>query len=357
MLQQTQVKTVLPYWQRWMRTVPTIRALARAKPEELHKLWEGLGYYTRVRNMQNAARLIIENHGGLFPRQFEDVLELPGIGRYTAGAICSIAFGEPKPVLDGNVIRVLTRVFGIDGDPKEKKVNASLWQLSEDLVRHAGGCQGRARVLTPFLQEAPRLERKSNGSLRDPPTRAEANIEHPASSFNQALMELGALVCTPRHPRCESCPVASLCAAFQENRVDELPALKPRPAASLRRFAAFVVERRGRILVRQRSAGVLNAHLWEFPNIELKRHRTDMRTSIRELLGENPRTLQRLCAIKHTITRYRITLDAYSVTGVGRIARRGGFSWLSRGELKHRAFASAHGKILSRWIDGMLVDR
>ena len=120
MLQQTQVKTVMPYWERWMRELPTIQAAASASPDKIHKLWEGLGYYTRVRNLQKAARQIVEEHDGKFPDNFNDVLALPGIGRYTAGAICSIAFNQPKPILDGNVIRVLTRAFGIGENPKEK---------------------------------------------------------------------------------------------------------------------------------------------------------------------------------------------------------------------------------------------
>src|SRR5437868_2047191 len=137
MLQQTQVKTVLPYWERWMRSLPDIESLAKARMETIHKLWEGLGYYTRVRNLQKAAQVIMEIHGGKFPRDFEAVLALPGIGRYTAGAICSIAFNQPTPILDGNVIRVLTRVFGIAENPKEKGANAKLWDLAEKLVAHA----------------------------------------------------------------------------------------------------------------------------------------------------------------------------------------------------------------------------
>src|SRR6266478_5371856 len=117
MLQQTQVKTVLPYWERWMAELPDIQALAAASLDRIHKLWEGLGYYTRVRNMHRAARIIMEEHAGSFPKQFEDVLVLPGIGRYTAGAICSIAYNQAMPSLDGNAIRVLTRLFGIDGNP------------------------------------------------------------------------------------------------------------------------------------------------------------------------------------------------------------------------------------------------
>src|SRR6266850_5307439 len=138
MLQQTQVKTVLPYWKRWMQALPDITALAKARPEKLHKLWEGLGYYRRVRNMQTAAKLIREKHDGEFPNNFEDVLALPGIGRYTAGAICSIAFNQPKPILDGNVIRVLSRLFGIGGNPREKETNKNLWRIAQALVEEAG---------------------------------------------------------------------------------------------------------------------------------------------------------------------------------------------------------------------------
>jgi A/G-specific adenine glycosylase len=137
MLQQTQVKTVIPFWNRWLRELPTIEAAAKAPSEKIHKLWEGLGYYTRVRNLQKAAQVIVEKHGGKFPEKFDEVLALPGIGRYTAGAICSIAFNQPTPLLDGNVIRVFTRIFGIAENPKEKITNARLWQLAEDLVCRA----------------------------------------------------------------------------------------------------------------------------------------------------------------------------------------------------------------------------
>ena len=134
MLQQTQVKTVIPYWKRWMRELPTIEAVAKASPAKIHKLWEGLGYYTRVRNLQKAAQQIVEQARRQVSTELSTTFSrLPGIGRYTAGAICSIAFNQPTPILDGNVIRVLTRIFGIAENPKEKKTNARLWQLAEEL--------------------------------------------------------------------------------------------------------------------------------------------------------------------------------------------------------------------------------
>ena len=177
MLQQTQVKTVFAYYRRWMRALPTIKALANASPEKIHKLWEGLGYYARVRNLQKAAQLIVAKHDGLFPQTFTDVLALPGIGRYTAGAICSIAFNRPTPILDGNVIRVLTRVFGIATDPHEKQTNALLWRLAEDIVVCAES-QGRKVGSVVLNRPHPAASRKHSS----------------CSSLNQSLMELGALV-------------------------------------------------------------------------------------------------------------------------------------------------------------------
>jgi A/G-specific adenine glycosylase len=307
MLQQTQVKTVVPYWECWMQELPTIQSLAKARPEKIHKLWEGLGYYTRVRNLQRSAQLICEKHGGRFPDHFDDALALPGIGRYTAGAICSIAFNQPAPILDGNVIRVLTRIFGITGNPREKKANARLWQLAEELVLQAS----RPAPRTPRL--APR-----------------------ASHLNQSLMELGALVCTPRRPQCVVCPAKKFCVASQEDRIEQLPNLGARPATTHRRFHAYIVERRGRFLVRQRPAGVVNAHLWEFPNEEISTRFTSMRGNSRPF-----------CTVKHSITRYRITLDAFVADAGVKKYVDGDGRWLTLPELKKLSFPGAHKKILA----------
>jgi A/G-specific adenine glycosylase len=324
MLQQTQVKTVLPYWKRWMRALPNLEALANANSQRLHKLWEGLGYYTRVRNMQKAARLVMARHEGKFPTDFHDVLALPGIGRYTAGAICSIAFGQPKPILDGNVIRVLTRLFGISGNPREKATNARLWHLAEQLVQ-------RAAQASRFTVHVSRFS-----SL----------VSRSCSQLNQSLMELGALICTPKAPQCGACPVARQCIAFRHGRVTEFPHQAKRLPASARRYVAVVAERRGRFLVRQRPAGVVNAHLWEFPNLEIGQDGTDLRTAAKTLLGFNPSSPEHLCTIKHSITRYRITLDVYRVReGWKRGTERNG-KWIKPSELSRLPFASAHKRIL-----------
>jgi A/G-specific adenine glycosylase len=320
MLQQTQVKTVIPYWERWMRALPTIEALARAEPETIHKLWEGLGYYTRVRNMHRAAQVIMETHRGNFPRKFADVLNLPGIGRYTAGAICSIAYDQPHPILDGNVIRVLTRLEGIGGNPREASVNAALWALAEQLVLAAA--QHR-------------------------PAHAKRARNRPCSHLNQALMELGALVCTPKQPRCGVCPLNTRCRAYREGCTETLPNLRRRPAAIDRRFLAFVVRRQGRLLIRRRPPGVVNAHLWELPNIEVGAGGEDIRKAARRVLGFTPVALTPLGAIKHSITRYRFHVEAYVAALPPRLAMPSKVGrWATDAETHRLPFSSAHRKLV-----------
>jgi A/G-specific adenine glycosylase len=307
--------------------------LANARPEKIHKLWEGLGYYTRVRNMQKAAQLILGRHGGKFPEQFDEILALPGIGRYTAGAICSIAFNQPTPVLDGNVIRVLTRLFGIQGNPREKKTNELLWIMAQRLVSAAPGHGGSAG----------RIPKAAEG--RRSPRRYRADG---ASLLNQSLMELGALICTPRQPKCEQCPVARPCVARRQNRAHVLPNLARRAPQVRRRFIAFVVESRGRYLVRRRPAGAVNASLWEFPNAEVDVDSPGVRAAAVAALGFAPRRLEPLCTIKHSITRYRIRLDAYAAgRNRGRNVAPDEGRWFNLSELTTLPFPSAHKKILT----------
>ena len=273
MLQQTQVSTVIPYWERWMRELPNIQSLACAPEQKVLKLWEGLGYYTRARNLHRVAKSL---NGNPFPNTFEDVLALPGIGRYTAGAICSIAFNQPTPVLDGNVRRVLSRVFA---------TNEDLWPIAEELVTKTRSC----------------------------------------GALNQALMELGAMICTPRDPLCAQCPVATNCLARRLGRIDEFPAKPARATVTHRRSRVFVYHHKGRYLVRQRPDDVVNARLWEFPNAE-----------------RAPAKGARLCAFEHTITRYRIAVEAFLVQQKPGIEGK----WLPLARLDALPFSSAHRKIL-----------
>jgi len=332
MLQQTQVKTVIPYWQRWMCALPSIQSLAKARSEKIHKLWEGLGYYRRVRNLQRAAQLIVRDHGGKFPERFDDVLALPGIGPYTAGAICSIAFDQPQPILDGNVMRLLTRLFGIRGNPRKSGINKELWKLAGQLVVSAAETNSAA---SPGDSRS-FFDPQSSG---DPPGLC--------SRLNQALMELGALVCTPKQPGCETCPLNRLCTAHQEGSVKQLPQLAlSRPTTPLH-FFSFVVEHRGRFLVRQRAAGFVNAYLWEFPNIEADEAWSNPQQAARKLFGKIPMRLEPLCSFKHSITRYRITLRAYRA----RFSTRPVFfnaQWIESRHFRKFPFTGAHKKIVKQ---------
>ncbi len=230
MLQQTQVVTVQPYFERFIARFPTVQALAGADEGEVFALWSGLGYYSRARNLHAAARRIVEGWGGAVPRTVAELLTLPGIGRYTAGAIASIAYDMRAPVLDGNVIRVLTRLLGIEEDPRSPAVRDRLWAAAEDLL----------------------------------PARR-------CGDFNQALMELGATVCLPRSPRCADCPIRSACRAFREAAVDRIPAGGRRTKVrAVRIVSAAIARPDGALLFVQRPARGLWAGLWELPSEELR---------------------------------------------------------------------------------------
>lgn len=312
MLQQTQVVTVIPYWRRWMRELPTLRSVAKARPAKLRKLWEGLGYYTRVRNLQRAARQVVEKHRGRFPQNFDDILALPGIGRYTAGAIASIAFNQPRPILDGNVMRVLARLFAIRSNVRQGQAKAQLWQLAAELVSHA------SRIT-------------HDGS--------------PCSALNQSLMELGAVICAPRRPRCDACPLARLCVGRRLGLAAKLPNNGRRAKSEARHIAAFLVSRRGRILARQRPAGGINAHFWELPNVELHGQHQNLARCAHGALGIELRTTKPLCVVSHNIARYRIRVEVFT----GELLRplpKG--RWLTPAELRQKAFTGLDRKVLRR---------
>ena len=303
MLQQTQVKTVIPYWGRWMREFPDVESLAGAEEERVLKLWEGLGYYRRARNLHAAARIICERHDGTFPRDFEEILALPGIGRYTAGAIASIAYGERRPILDGNVARVLARQFAMAGDPKSGTNQERLWEWSGRLVE-AASC---------------------------------------ASSLNQGLMELGARICTPREPLCGRCPVRRSCEAFRLGRVEEFPQAPERKKPRQRKFVAYVFRSGERFLVRKRGAEVVNGNLWEFPNFEVGRGQAGT-----ERIRFPAIALQSFATIRHTITNNRITLSAKlgEVNGeAAALAKELAAEWRTVAELEKLPFSSAHAKL------------
>jgi A/G-specific adenine glycosylase len=319
MLQQTQVKTVWPYWERWMNRLPNIQALAEASSQEIHKLWEGLGYYSRVRNLHKAAGEIVSDHQGEFPSDFDAVLELPGIGPYTAGAICSIAFDQPKPIIDGNIMRVFARLFCLKGDPHKPPANQHLWKLSEEFV----ACAARLR--------------KGRTTSRN------------CSRLNQSLMELGALICTTRQPRCDVCPLRRCCQAYQTGRVAQFPELPKRQKPTRILSAAFVVCNRGRFLIRQRPSGVVNGHLWEFPNRPLTKDLRNLSQLASLECAVSIRRLDPLFTIHHSITRYRHTLEVFKAKGASKNRLNTG-DWMTFDEMKRLPFSSAHKKILSHLI-------
>ena len=316
MLQQTQVKTAEPYWNRWMQELPSLEALAEAELCRVLKLWEGLGYYTRARNLHKAAQIIVRQLDGSFPRKYDEVLKLPGIGRYTAGAICSIAFNQATAIVDGNITRVLARFFGIRGDPHNTKVESLLWAIAQSLVEIA------AR-----LKNSPKT----------------------CSGLNQGLMELGALVCTRHQPNCPVCPLRGGCVAHRMGLVSVLPTRSRRAAPSRRRFVAFIVQKGGRFLIRQRPERVINGGLWEFPNVEVTAPALDAETLARHLLGIKITGVKAIYTLHHSITRYRMRLDVARVEDWERTSRQPVKGrWATRAELGKLAFSSAHRKIANR---------
>ncbi|MFW6058964.1 MAG: A/G-specific adenine glycosylase [Phycisphaeraceae bacterium] len=227
MLQQTQVATVVPYFERFVAAFPTVHDLAAADEQAVLRLWQGLGYYRRARHLHAAAKMIVERFDGKVPRAVDQLMQLPGVGRYAAGAIASIAYGESAPILDGNVARVLARWFAIDEPIDETATRNRLWQLAERLV---------------------------------PKQRP--------GDFNQALMELGALVCMPKSPQCLLCPVAPICDAHQASRAAALPTRSPRRAPKSVTHHVAAIEKNGRYLFEQRGSDSLWARMWQLPTAE-----------------------------------------------------------------------------------------
>ncbi|MGQ9815529.1 MAG: A/G-specific adenine glycosylase [Candidatus Roseilinea sp.] len=303
MLQQTQVATVIPYFQRWLERFPTLKDLAEAPVDDALKLWEGLGYYARARNLHRAAQVVMRDYGGRIPDTLEELLKLPGVGRYTAGAIASIAFGRDAPVLDGNVKRVLSRLYGLT-DARSPKAIAKLWQLCESLLP-----AGRA------------------------------------GPFNEALMELGATVCAPRAPECPRCPIRSACRAFAAGRPEAYPARTTRPPLPHRFAVAAVIEDgNGRVLMAQRQRHGLLGGLWEFPGGDLEPgHDEDDNSRARrlaQLIHERTGVSIRVAAedfigaVRHTFTHFRLT------------------RWVARVRLAEAGAAPQHsaGYIAARWV-------
>jgi len=311
MLQQTQVATVGPYYERFMRRFPTVEKLARARLDSVLKQWEGLGYYSRARNMHRAAQEIIKRFGGRLPDTKEQLLTLPGIGAYTAGAVASIAFGRREPLVDGNVIRVLCRLFRIQEDPRKNAVQKDIWALAEKLLP-------KSRV----------------------------------GDFNQALMELGSEVCLPRSPRCEACPLNRQCQARLHGDETELPIRSPKKKIPCHTVVVGVIRKQGRILIDKRKPEGLLGGLWEFPGGKQERGETleaALLREIREELGIQIQIEHRLATVDHAYSHFRIRLHAFECTYVSGTPRCGSctaLKWVRPAELDRYAFPAANTKII-----------
>ena len=292
MLQQTRVEAVKGYYARFLQALPTVEALANADDEALHKLWEGLGYYSRVRNLKKAAQAIMTEHDGVFPGEYEKVLALPGIGEYTAGAVCSIAFNQPKAAVDGNVLRVASRLLGDDTPIDNPAFKKRTKQLLEQVYPEAAG------------------------------------------DFTQALMELGATICGPnRKPDCENCPCRAFCQGYKTGTAESLPIKTPKAKRRQEDMTVFILNCDGRYALQKRPDFGLLAGLWQFPNMPGKLKTEDAIGKVEEL-GLIPKEIIRQVEKKHIFTHIQ-----WNMSGVYMEVREaaGEFCWLTAEEVDARA--------------------
>jgi A/G-specific adenine glycosylase len=286
MLQQTQVTTVIPYYRRFLKRFPSVRALARAPLDDVLALWSGLGYYARARNLHQAARIVVADHGGRFPEQFEAVAALPGIGRSTAGAILAQAFGQRHPILDGNARRVFARHAAIQGWPGEPRAAQKFWRIAEQHL---------------------------------PQTRL--------ADYTQALMDLGATVCTARNPACAACPVNRDCAARMQDRVDKLPTRKPRSVRPQRKAHLLLIQNnQGAILLERRPPAGIWGGLWCPPVLD-----KDWRSVCLNRYGLRLEKSRRLPVIQHGFSHYDLDLHPLRVQAQAgaRIAEAPDLAWVT----------------------------
>jgi A/G-specific adenine glycosylase len=311
MAQQTQMDRVVEYHARWMDRFPDLASLARAGEEEVLKLWEGLGYYSRARNIRKAARVIEREHGGEFPSDLRLIRELPGVGDYTAGAVASIAFGLPVPAVDANVLRVFARLDDVAGPMNKGSVKKSI--------------QGRVVSLLP---------------------------EDRPGDFNQAVMELGALVCSKR-PDCAGCPVGNHCLALARNTVAERPVLAPKVAPIRIDMATGVLVRHGKVLVQKRRPDDVWPGLWEFPGGCMEAGESPEQALRREYMEEVElavRPTEKIAVVRYSYTRYRVTMHCFLCEDDGQgdpvfnAASEGRF--VSFGDLSALAFPAGHRRLI-----------
>lgn len=279
MLQQTRVETVIEYYERFLKRFPTVYDLARAKEDDVLKLWEGLGYYSRALNLHETAKIIVDRRNGVFPQTVDDLLPLPGIGRYTAGAIASIAFGKRAPVLDGNVKRILSRVYAIESRIDRSETVNRMWRIMEDLV-----------------------------PVRSP------------GDFNQSMMELGARICLPKKPLCDNCPLKRWCNAFAQDCPEMYPSRKVAKVLPHYEVVAAAIYKRGRYLLGKRPPRGMLSGLWEFPGGKVESRETHSEALKREILEEIGIEIEvgdYLLSVNHGYSHCEVTIHLYKCTHIG----------------------------------------
>jgi len=314
MLQQTQMERGVEYFNRWIALFPDPRSIAAASEREVLKAWEGLGYYSRARNIRKAAAIMVEQHGGRVPEAYDLLLALPGIGPYTAAAVMAIAFDRPYPVIDANVERLFARLGDVDRPVKEKAFQRELHGMLQGLLAEA--------------------------SPRD---------------LSQALMELGALVCTPRNPDCANCPVRGECKAFRAGTVAQRPVTRPKPEKIEIVMACAIVEHDGKMFIQQRMEDDVWGGLWEFPGGRLKNGESPEQAASRELreeTGIRAADFRPFATVVHHYTRYRVTLHSFFCRAQGRpkpkLHAASQFRWVAFPELAHYPFPSGHRQLIAR---------
>jgi len=310
MLQQTRVDTVTPYYERFLARFPDVRSLARARPDSVMKAWEGMGYYARARNLHRAARIMVERYGGKVPGTVEELSALPGIGRSTAGAIAALAFDVDAPVLDANARRVVSRLFGVRGDPRAASVQETLWDRSTRLVAKG---KGRETAL--------------------------------------AMMDLGSIVCLPGGPRCGECPVSGFCVAFRTGTQEEIPPRGARRVVPHHDVVAALFRRPdGAFLLLRRPTEGLLGGLWAFPSDQRTGEESlegALRRAVREKLGVRAAIQRKVGAVPHAYTHFRITLHGYLCSAAkGRLPAGEGTGWLQPGVRGRYAIPRADRKLL-----------
>ena len=319
MLQQTQVEMVIPYYRRFLQAFPTIDSLAATALDDVLKLWEGLGYYSRARNLHRAARLIVDEHGGVMPTSAEDLLKLPGIGRYTAGAIASIAFGRAAPVLDGNVIRVFARLLNLEEDISQTATRNKLWQIAADWL-----------------------------PAKD------------AGDYNQALMELGQKVCRPKKPLCHACPLQAHCRAWSTGTQAQRPVRSKRAATPHYDVTAgMIYDEQGRLLIAQRPLDGLLGGLWEFPGGKVEGRESlaeCLKRELREELAIEVEVGGLFSLVDHAFTHFKITLHAFECRYIGALPPHCepqaigaiNWAWVREDELESYSFGKADRMVIAK---------